>query len=57
MPDVSCTLSTTYALVMTHFKHLVCPHVSFSNPQVSSEVPPRESVETRSLVITKEEDL
>ncbi|KUJ13807.1 uncharacterized protein LY89DRAFT_687163 [Mollisia scopiformis] len=31
-----------------------CPHVSFDNPQSSREAPPRESVETRSLVITRE---
>jgi len=31
-----------------------CPHVSFKNPLAGAEVPPRESVETRSVVITRE---
>ncbi|KAI0377690.1 hypothetical protein F5Y04DRAFT_263477 [Hypomontagnella monticulosa] len=30
-----------------------CPHVSVENPLASSKAPPRESVETRNLVITK----
>ncbi|RMD44486.1 hypothetical protein DV735_g656, partial [Chaetothyriales sp. CBS 134920] len=30
-----------------------CPHVSFPNPLASPDAPPRESVETRSIVITK----
>ncbi|KAI1410378.1 hypothetical protein F5Y13DRAFT_192240 [Hypoxylon sp. FL1857] len=30
-----------------------CPHVSVDNPLASSQAPPRESVETRNLVITK----
>ncbi|KAH6690761.1 hypothetical protein BKA61DRAFT_715482 [Leptodontidium sp. MPI-SDFR-AT-0119] len=29
-----------------------CPHVSFKNPNCSAGAPPRESVETRSIVIT-----
>ena len=40
------------------FRHttnlIVCPHVSFKNPLPGTEVPPRESVETRSVVITRE---
>jgi len=32
-----------------------CPHVSFPNPKASKDAPPRESIETRSIVITKEE--
>ncbi|PVH79049.1 hypothetical protein DL98DRAFT_589825 [Cadophora sp. DSE1049] len=31
-----------------------CPHVSFQNPNAPEGAPPRESVETRSIVITKE---
>jgi hypothetical protein len=31
-----------------------CPHVSFDNPKASSGAAPRESIETRSIVITKE---
>ncbi|KAK1830083.1 hypothetical protein QBC39DRAFT_354705 [Podospora conica] len=30
-----------------------CPHVSINNPLAPSDAPPRESVETRNLVITK----
>jgi len=30
-----------------------CPHISVENPLASSSAPPRESVETRNLVITK----
>jgi hypothetical protein len=33
---------------------IVCPHVSFKNPLSGADVPPRESVETRSVVITRE---
>jgi len=33
----------------------VCPHVSFRNPQAPENAPPRQSVETRSIVITKED--
>ncbi|KIX07670.1 uncharacterized protein Z518_02324 [Rhinocladiella mackenziei CBS 650.93] len=29
-----------------------CPHVSFENPQADSQAPPRESVETRSIVLS-----
>jgi hypothetical protein len=32
----------------------VCPHVSFNNPIALDDAPPRQSVETRSIVITKE---
>jgi len=31
----------------------VCPHVSFVNPRASKDAAPRESIETRSIVITK----
>ncbi|KAF2229280.1 hypothetical protein EV356DRAFT_393151 [Viridothelium virens] len=31
-----------------------CPHISFDNPGKRASAPPRESIETRSLVITKE---
>ncbi|KAL2064602.1 hypothetical protein VTL71DRAFT_3739 [Oculimacula yallundae] len=31
-----------------------CPHVSFKNPNCPEGAPPRESVETRSIVITKD---
>ncbi|KAH7416709.1 hypothetical protein BKA64DRAFT_701491 [Cadophora sp. MPI-SDFR-AT-0126] len=31
-----------------------CPHVSFKNPNTPNGAPPRESVETRSIVITKD---
>ncbi|KAK5049941.1 hypothetical protein LTR84_004060 [Exophiala bonariae] len=30
-----------------------CPHVSFPNPLAAADAPPRESVETRSIVITR----
>ena len=33
---------------------LVCPHVSFVNPRSPKDAPPRESIETRSIVITRE---
>jgi hypothetical protein len=32
----------------------VCPHVSFVNPKAPGGAAPRESIETRSIVITKE---
>lgn len=35
---------------------VVCPHVSFQNPSAPEDAPPRQSVETRSIVITKEDD-
>jgi hypothetical protein len=35
---------------------LVCPHVSFENPNKSKDAEPRSSVETRSIVITTEKD-
>jgi len=31
-----------------------CPHVSFVNPRAPKDAAPRESIETRSIVITKE---
>ncbi|KAL2064601.1 hypothetical protein VTL71DRAFT_3738 [Oculimacula yallundae] len=31
-----------------------CPHVSFPNPEAPKDAPPRRSVETRSIVITRE---
>ncbi|KAK0118546.1 hypothetical protein ONS95_007434 [Cadophora gregata] len=31
-----------------------CPHVSFKNPRCPEDAPPRESIETRSIVITKD---
>jgi hypothetical protein len=35
-------------------KSIVCPHVSFDNPRAPTGAPTRESMETRSIVITKE---
>jgi len=32
----------------------LCPHVSFKNPRAPSDAPPRQSVETRSIVISEE---
>lgn len=37
-----------------HTLQKVCPHVSFNNARKSSNAPPRRSVETRSIVITRE---
>ena len=34
----------------------VCPHVSFENPKASVDAPARESVETRSVVVTLASD-
>jgi hypothetical protein len=31
---------------------IVCPHVAFENPKADPQAPPRESVETRSVVIS-----
>lgn len=39
---------------LTPVPHEVCPHVSFDNPLAGPEAPRRHSVETRSLVITRE---
>ena len=32
---------------------IVCPHISFVNSRAGDGAPPRESVETRSVVITR----
>ncbi|OTA95610.1 hypothetical protein M434DRAFT_393664 [Hypoxylon sp. CO27-5] len=45
-------------LFMTYDSHAgsnarYCPHVSVENPMASPQAPPRESIETRNLVITK----
>lgn len=39
------------------FSKTYCPHVSFHNPLASPMAPARESVETRSIVITDSLDL
>jgi hypothetical protein len=57
MLDVSSMLSSKDALAEIVSNNLVCPHVSFDNPAASRQAPPRESIETRSLVITKEQDI
>jgi hypothetical protein len=57
MLDVSSMLSSKDALAEIVSNDLVCPHVSFDNPGASRRAPPRESIETRSLVITKEQDI
>lgn len=52
------TNAEPYAFVMYDTKggdHArFCPHVSFENPSASVGAPPRQSVETRSVVITRE---
>lgn len=53
MLDVSKSSSLSYKTLRLE-RSLVCPHVSFKNPLAGAEVPPRESVETRSVVITRE---
>jgi hypothetical protein len=40
--------------LVTKLKVLVCPHVSFANPRAPKNASPRESIETRSIVITEE---
>lgn len=54
MQDVRSIVFLQNFLLRIISDSLVCPHVSFDNPQASKEAPPRESIETRSLVITKE---
>lgn len=53
------TSSEPFAFVMYDTKagkHArFCPHVSFDNPEAQRGAPPRESVETRSILITKEQ--
>ncbi|KAH9205980.1 hypothetical protein DL95DRAFT_489082 [Leptodontidium sp. 2 PMI_412] len=41
-------------MILVNMLHKVCPHVSFINPNALDRAAPRESIETRSIVITKE---